>query len=164
MAVSDPNAVPALFDSLDATLADGALFLQDEGVEEAAQSYGASLSFDWSNMRLRIDAEGQAVVVYGQEALLEDIVKCLQTHRFSVPIYDSDYGAELIDVIGLPASLALVQVEQMTREALLVDSRILDVEVVVTDLGAGTAQVRVTVIDFNGLSLDVPQMAVRYGA
>lgn len=164
MATTDPGAVSTLFQEVDDFLAgQGALFLEGEDANEPATSYGRSLSFDWANMRFRTNASGQLVIVEGQAALLEDVVKMLLTARNVVPIYGSDYGCELLDLVGLPQSIALVQIEQMVKDALLIDNRIQEVQVSVTPIAGDSALVEIVVRDFNGLTLDVPEVTVRYG-
>lgn len=163
MAVEDPSAIPALFSGIDDLLTEEAeLDLERDYDTGDPTSYGRSLSFDWANLRFRLNSIGQPMYVSGQAALLEDIVKMLLTPRFVVPIYTDDYGSEFEDLLGLPAGIVLVQVEAMVRDALLIDDRISIVEdVVVAERPGGAVSVRISVRDFNGLLLDVPEVLIR---
>lgn len=164
MAVEDPSAIPAIFDSIDDVLVREAELLVETDVQtDEALAFGRSLSFDWSRMQMRLDASGQPVVVSGQAALVEDIVKALLTPRFLGGVYDSDYGSEFDQLIGLPAAVVITQVEEMVRECLLIDDRISAIEnVTVSLLRADSVRVRIDVRDFNGEPLDVPEVLIRY--
>lgn len=165
MAVEDPSAIPAIFASIDDLLAREAEVLVESDIsDEESTAFGRTLSFDWQTLRFRLDASGRSAVVSGQAALLEDIIKMLLTPRFHVGLYDGDYGSEFDELLGLPASVVTTQVEAMVRECLLVDDRISEVNILAVDVVNGSGcRVRLTVRDFNGELLDIPEVLIRYG-
>lgn len=90
-----------------------------EGEEQPSKTY-------------RLDLDGKRVrgCVDGLEAVKQAIDKALRTIRFKDLIYDGEYGSELLSVL-LDQSTTKEFIEtsfpQLIREALLCDTRILDV-------------------------------------
>lgn len=66
--------------------------------------------------------------VDGLEAVRQAAAKALQTERFRHPVYSANYGAELMDKLGMPVSLALPEIRRCITEALTWDSRIESVD------------------------------------
>ena len=55
------------------------------------------------------------------------VFKILSTERYQYIMYSWNYGVELQDLFGEPVSYVCPELERRIREALLWDSRILDV-------------------------------------
>ncbi|ATO51039.1 DUF2634 domain-containing protein [Brevibacillus laterosporus] len=79
-----------------------------------------SLDFDTGDIGGMID---------GETAIRQFIRKVIMTARFRFPIYDGEYGCELIDLIGqdLPMELLRSEIPRVITEALIYDDRIDDV-------------------------------------
>lgn len=80
----------------------------------------------------RIDFDGKRIsgMVDGKEALKQAIEKIILTPRFRSLIYDDDYGCELIPAIestGTSQDYVMAVAEDFIKDALLADSRILEV-------------------------------------
>ena len=60
----------------------------------------------------------------GAEAVGQAIALMLNTERCRYPIYSWDYGVELDDLFGQPASLVKPELERRVREALTRDDRV----------------------------------------
>ena len=59
-----------------------------------------------------------------QEAMQQAIYKILNTERYQYIIYSWNYGIELIDLYGEPASYVVPELERRITDALSVDERI----------------------------------------
>jgi hypothetical protein len=71
----------------------------------------------------------------GREAL-EQAVRCtLQTERFVYPIYDENYGVEILETIGEDHETVRAVLPANIREALLADDRIEDAEIDIDIIG-----------------------------
>ncbi|MEO3944109.1 DUF2634 domain-containing protein [Gorillibacterium sp. CAU 1737] len=88
--------------------------------QEVEQETSRTYRLDLANGRI-------SGIVDGLEAVKQAAFKLLQTERFEYLIYDSDYGAELQAMIGLPGIFVPTELERVIREALLSDERIEDV-------------------------------------
>lgn len=75
------------------------------------------------------DAGEVGGTVDGTDALRQFVRKTIMTARFRFPIYNSQYGCELDDLIGQDVPLPLLQTEipRVIKEALIYDARIRDV-------------------------------------
>jgi hypothetical protein len=62
--------------------------------------------------------------VAGLEAVRQAVYLALNTERYQYPIYSWDYGAELADLFGQPASFVRPELERRIRDALSQDERI----------------------------------------
>ena len=60
----------------------------------------------------------------GIEAVKQSMYKILNTERYQTPIYSRNYGVELNDLIGMPRSYCVPDIERRITEALLQDDRI----------------------------------------
>lgn len=78
----------------------------------------------------RLDEEKGEIVekIDGLEAIEQALRLILRTERSEFEIYGEDHGAELTEIIGQPASLACVNLEDAIKEALLQDDRVESVE------------------------------------
>ena len=78
---------------------------------------------------LDLDTGDMGGIIDGTDAIKQFIVKAILTARFRFPIYDSDYGSELEELIGSNVSSALLQTEipRVITETLIYDDRITDV-------------------------------------
>jgi len=133
-------------------------------VDGEAISYGASFSFDWERMKIRTDVSGNPVVVTGQEALVEDMVKALLTPRYVYSIYSDDYGAEFWELLGSDRDLARTDVVRILSEVCETDPRVRAVEnVEVTNGPEASLIVKFSVRDFTDSVVHVPEFTVRYG-
>lgn len=61
------------------------------------------------------------------EAMKQAIYKIIRTERYKYLIYSWNYGIELEDLFGMPVSYCIPEIERRIKEALLQDTRILDV-------------------------------------
>ena len=66
-------------------------------------------------------------VVDGPDAVMQFIIKVLNTDKYAFEIYDWYYGNELLKLVGQSYDYAVARVPNIFREALLVDDRIKDV-------------------------------------
>ncbi|WDF83642.1 DUF2634 domain-containing protein [Lacticaseibacillus pabuli] len=90
----------------------------------------------------------------GLEAMRQAVGKILHTERFVWPIYDDQYGNDLLELIGKPMPYAENEVRRMTEDALLADDRITGVTFnSVTVVTSDTLAVHITVSTIFG---DVP--------
>lgn len=62
------------------------------------------------------------------KAMEQAIYKILNTERYKYIIYSWNYGIELEDLFGMPVSYCIPEIERRIKEALLNDTRILNVE------------------------------------
>lgn len=63
----------------------------------------------------------------GLEAMEQVVFKILNTERYKYLIYDWGYGVELADLYGKDKAYVYSELKRRFREALMVDSRIIDV-------------------------------------
>lgn len=87
---------------------------------------------------------GRMSEVDGTKALVQWIRAALTTDRGYHTIYTQQFGADYTDVLGLTTPEVPTIIEQMTRDALLVDDRIQAVDVRVAE---GTVEIAVTTFD-----------------
>lgn len=80
----------------------------------------------------------------GLEAMRQAVGKILHTERFVWPIYDEQYGNDLLELIGKPMPYAQNEVRRMTEDALLADDRI-----------TGVVFNSVTVVTSDTLAVDI---------
>ncbi|MBG9788685.1 DUF2634 domain-containing protein [Brevibacillus laterosporus] len=78
---------------------------------------------------LDFDTGGIGGMIDGETAVRQFIRKAIITARFRFPIYDGEYGCELVDLIGqdLPIELLRAEIPRVIAEALIYDDRIDDV-------------------------------------
>lgn len=62
------------------------------------------------------------------KAMEQAIYKILRTERYKYIIYSWDYGIELNDLFGMPVSFCVPEIERRIVEALLQDTRIVEVD------------------------------------
>ena len=77
----------------------------------------------------RMDLSGDTIEGYTDElkAMEQAIYKIIRTERYRYIIYSWDYGIELEDLFGMPVSYCIPEIERRVTEALLQDTRILEV-------------------------------------
>lgn len=77
----------------------------------------------------QMDLSGDKIVGYTDElkAMEQAIYKIIRTERYKYLIYSWDYGIELEDLFGMPVSYCIPEIERRVKEALLQDTRILEV-------------------------------------
>ncbi len=88
-------------------------------------------------------------MVDGVEAVRQAVEKILLTERFVYPIYDDQYGHDLLDLIGKDFPYVKVEVKRMVKEALKADDRITGVKITKmeqTDLSTLSVLVEVSTI------------------
>lgn len=77
----------------------------------------------------KMDLSGNTIEGYtdGLNAMEQAIYKIIRTERYKYIIYSWDYGIELEDLFGMPVSYCIPEIERRIKEALLQDTRILEV-------------------------------------
>lgn len=77
----------------------------------------------------RLDLQNKRIsgIVDGEEAMLQAIIKLLQTERYANVIYSSRYGVELERFIGKDYNFIVSDLERTITAALIVDDRIIRV-------------------------------------
>lgn len=81
-----------------------------------------TLTYYWDEAANRIRGK-----IDGQEAILQAVKKILFTIRYAHTIYSGNYGHELDLLIGKEYDYVVAAIEQITKEALLADDRIISV-------------------------------------
>ena len=61
------------------------------------------------------------------EAMRQAVYKILNTERYEYVIYGQDYGVQFKDLIGMPSTYVIPELERRVREALIWDNRITEV-------------------------------------
>ena len=61
------------------------------------------------------------------KAMEQAVYKIIRTERYRYKIYSWNYGIELEDLFGMPVSYCIPEIERRIREALLQDTRIVEV-------------------------------------
>lgn len=124
--------------------------------------YGISPLFDFELGDFVTDAAGRILMADRDQTWAQWAVKAVLTERFQYVIYPDNYGSELYALVseGNPFTVE-AKIRQFVKEALLIDSRILDVaDFDVTQSGNGAYTVSVTVIPYTGtpepLEVDLP--------
>ena len=157
------NAIPALITALDEVLELEQLVVNEDDAADPL-AYGQDLSFDWRELRFRVTAEGNPIVAAGQETMANAAVKAVLTPRYEVPLYGNGFGAEILELVGLPAPIALAQLEEMIRSAIEYDRRVASVNVLeLQEIGDAGVSAKIVITDFNGRQLNVPEVVIRYG-
>lgn len=77
--------------------------------------------------KLNITSEEVNGFADGIEAVKQAVFRILNTERYQYVIYPWWYGIETMDLYGEPVTYVCPELERRVREALTVDSRILDV-------------------------------------
>ncbi len=74
----------------------------------------------------RMNSEKQNICGYTDEleAVKQAVYKILLTERYQYVMYSGDYGIELLDLYGQPASYVCPELERRISEALMWDDRI----------------------------------------
>ena len=76
-----------------------------------------------------MDLDTNIIIGYTDEleAMRQAVYKIIRTERYKYIIYSWDYGIELEDLFGMPISYCIPEIERRIVEALLQDTRILEV-------------------------------------
>ncbi len=61
------------------------------------------------------------------KAMEQAVYKIIRTERYRYKIYSWDFGIELEDLFGMPVSYCIPEIERRIKEALLQDTRIIEV-------------------------------------
>lgn len=96
--------------------------IDTDGDDDESLDDEPTLTFKVENGRIRGKVDEQ-------EAMIQAVDKILQTERLVFPIYSDQYGNDFNDLIGKDMAYAKVEVERMSKEALLADDRVIDVEI-----------------------------------
>lgn len=77
----------------------------------------------------RIDYINKRIIgmIDGRDAVMQYIRKALNTDKYAYEIYDWYYGNELYKLVGHSYDYVVTRIPNILREALLVDSRIIDI-------------------------------------
>ncbi|CCF14208.1 phage protein [Brevibacillus laterosporus GI-9] len=96
-------------------------------------------------------------MVDGETAIRQFIRKAILTARFRFPIYDGEYGCELVDLIGedLPMELLRSEIPRVITESLIYDDRIDDVYGFEIEREADKLTVSFSVDTTDGLMLEI---------
>jgi hypothetical protein len=89
-------------------------------------------AFNWDRQEFFVNVQGSAAEplrVTGDQAIIEWVLKCLNTPRGEYAIYSEQYGTDLKALIGQPLAdtILYAEAERTIREGLLVHPRITDV-------------------------------------
>ncbi len=80
------------------------------------------------NYRMHIAEDRVSGFCDGKEAMKQVVYKILNTERYRYVVYSWNYGIELQDLFGMPASYVCPVLERRITEALMQDDRITDVK------------------------------------
>ncbi len=61
------------------------------------------------------------------KAMEQAVYKIIRTERYRYKIYSWNYGIELEDLFGMPVSYCIPEIERRIKEALLQDTRVIEV-------------------------------------
>lgn len=86
----------------------------------------------------------------GLDAIKQAIYRVFQTDRFAYDIYSSDYGHELMLLLGSSPEFVQSEATRMITEALLADDRIDSVENVRAEMKEDQITIRFTVVTVYG--------------
>lgn len=77
----------------------------------------------------KMDLENNIIAGYTDEleAMRQAVYKIIRTERYKYLIYSWNYGIELEDLFGMPVSYCIPEIERRVIEALVQDTRILEV-------------------------------------
>lgn len=81
-----------------------------------------------NTLKLRNETQTIAGYVDSLEAMKQAIYIILSVERYKYPIHSWNFGVELLDLFGQPATYVLPEIKRRIQEALLQDSRILSVD------------------------------------
>lgn len=101
----------------------------------------------------RVETSANRIVGYTDNlaAMVQAYDKILKTERYSYPIYNTNYGIELQDLIGKDMDLVLAVLPDRIKDAFSADDRTIEVtECICTKLDLETIQVDVTVMTTEG--------------
>jgi len=117
-------------------------------------TYGQEPDFDFTTGEFILE-DGKLKILEGPDALRIWITKALLTARYRWPIYSSDFGCELEDIIGydLPRAVLESEIPRLIKEALIYDDRIEDVKDFVIERGGDWLKITFTVVAFDGQTL-----------
>lgn len=81
------------------------------------------------SLTYRLDLERKRVggKIDNEDAIMQMVVKILNTERYAHVIYSSQYGSELERMIGKDYDFIVSDLERTIKEALLADDRILSI-------------------------------------
>lgn len=109
---------------------------------EVSETY----SYRQPNLTYRLGDKTVAGKVDGLDSIRQAVFHILSTERYSSPVYDDDYGAELEQYIGKDIGYITADIENTLRDALCQDDRITDVQV--DDVSRSAEQESACVVEF----------------
>ncbi len=87
----------------------------------------------------------------GMDAVIQAADKILSTERYQYAIYSWNYGIELADLVGMPLSYCMAELERRIKEALLMDDRIKEVkDFTFQQRGKRSLEVKFTIVSTKG--------------
>ena len=97
---------------------------------------------------------GDFKIIKGNDAIKVWAYKALLTPRYNYSIYSWDYGSELMDLVGkaYTQSLTKEEAKRYIKEALLINSYILEVTVLDTSFGNGILNADIKIVTIYGES------------
>lgn len=99
------------------------------GIEEEDLQDVESYKYSYEENQTVVTGSGKTVRSSPQEAYIFWVMKCVLTERYAHEAYDSDYGVEFLAIMreGYPRQIAESEIRRSVKEALLVDSRTINV-------------------------------------
>lgn len=94
-------------------------FLQDEQEDSYVIRPTRTFRLDRTNKRLM-------GMVDERDAVIQFIMKTLDTDKYAYEIYDWYYGHEFLKLVGKPYDFCCAEIPRIVREALMTDDRITD--------------------------------------
>lgn len=77
----------------------------------------------------RLDVKNKRILgnIDNNEAIMQAVMKILNTERYAYVIYSSQYGVELERFLGADFDFVIADLERTIREAILVDDRMISI-------------------------------------
>ena len=95
----------------------------------------------------RLDVEQNVISgqIDGLEAMMQAVYLILSIERYSSDLLSTNYGVELVDLIGMPLDFCEAEIPRKITEALMQDNRISAVEEFIFERRTGYIHARFTV-------------------
>ena len=99
------------------------------GVEEETLPEVESYAFDFENKETVVTTSGKTVRCDAQDAYIFWAMKCVATERYAHEAYSTDFGIEFLAIMKMnyPRAIAESEIRRSITEALMVDSRTVNV-------------------------------------
>jgi|SRR5690625_3834954 len=99
------------------------------GMEEEVLQDVESYEFDFQDRKTVVTGSGKTVRSSAREAYIFWVMKCVSTERYAHEAYSTDFGVEFFEIMrqNYPREIAESEIRRTIKEALLVDSRTINV-------------------------------------